>query len=592
MRKIANKDLVAFAAAIRSAARGGKGAMSIPVLLDMNIGDNMDEAFALALACNSPELELIGVSTSHGKDDPLLLATCQLLGAYGKTHIPVAPLGDKAPLVTHAYRNLVRRSVQEYSGPISPLAKAGSVDFMAERIGSVGNVTVISIARQTNIAALLRRYPRIARWIKEIVMMAGWPTQALPESNVLRDPEAVTSVLQSGVRFRMVGYEATLGCVLNDAHLKQLAQSREPGPQILTMYAEMWRRVGSTEFIMHDPLTVGLVCRPSLGRFVPNRILVQMAEGPGKGVVYTDLQSGWPVLLCTEVDTSRFLDFLLERVCPGRDGPIISHDPARWALSFTGAYRNTYYEGWSVADRGGENHILILILQGTLQITVQGLTRSVGPRCIVYIPAGCAYKIAAAGESLELYWLQFQIAVRQHGFSFTPLRAIPGLPVVAELGSTFDTLVSQAEQAISPWRLKLEERLAYQVHLLQLLVDLLSWTCTQHAQRDEKDAAILRAKRYIESHAHEPIDLESVSAYVGMSKYHLARTFRRMYSVSPLKYHRSLCMRKAQELLRLKHLSIKDVAKQVGYSTANAFSRAFHKEVGMSASEYRARLAD
>src|SRR5437899_5386280 len=60
------------------------------VLLDTDIGDDIDDAFALALALRSPELDLRGVTTVHGDAHTRALIVCRLLHAIGRDDIPVA----------------------------------------------------------------------------------------------------------------------------------------------------------------------------------------------------------------------------------------------------------------------------------------------------------------------------------------------------------------------------------------------------------------------------------------------------------------------------------------------------------------------
>src|SRR5690606_33823406 len=101
------------------------------------------------------------------------------------------------------------------------------------------------------------------------------------------------------------------------------------------------------------------------------------------------------------------------------------------------------------------------------------------------------------------------------------------------------------------------------------------------------DAALSKGKHFIESRVGENVNLDEISRHVGVSKYHFARSFKDVYGVSPLRYHRSIRMERARLLLQLGDLSIDEVARRVGYSSSSAFCTAFRKEVGVSPNQFK-----
>lgn len=70
----------------------------IKVLIDTDIGDDIDDALALALALNSPELDIVGITTVYGKTDARARLAAKILEMYGRDDIPVA-IGSSKPLV-------------------------------------------------------------------------------------------------------------------------------------------------------------------------------------------------------------------------------------------------------------------------------------------------------------------------------------------------------------------------------------------------------------------------------------------------------------------------------------------------------------
>src|ERR1700733_3898859 len=60
------------------------------VIIDSDIGDDIDDAFALALALHSPELKILGVTTTFGDTELRAKLTDRFLGEAGRPDIPVA----------------------------------------------------------------------------------------------------------------------------------------------------------------------------------------------------------------------------------------------------------------------------------------------------------------------------------------------------------------------------------------------------------------------------------------------------------------------------------------------------------------------
>src|SRR5215470_18889022 len=76
-----------FILCLASAAWAQNGAEKI--IIDTDIGDDVDDAFALALAVKSPELKVLGVTTTFGDTETRARIVDRLLGEVGRTDIPV-----------------------------------------------------------------------------------------------------------------------------------------------------------------------------------------------------------------------------------------------------------------------------------------------------------------------------------------------------------------------------------------------------------------------------------------------------------------------------------------------------------------------
>lgn len=98
-------------------------------------------------------------------------------------------------------------------------------------------------------------------------------------------------------------------------------------------------------------------------------------------------------------------------------------------------------------------------------------------------------------------------------------------------------------------------------------------------------------KRYLDEQYTHNVTLEELSARFHISKCHLLRVFKQIYGVTPVHYARMVRMNKAKERISFTSMSMTQIARQLGFSSANAFSRAFAGEEGVPPTYYRSEYA-
>lgn len=89
-----------------------------------------------------------------------------------------------------------------------------------------------------------------------------------------------------------------------------------------------------------------------------------------------------------------------------------------------------------------------------------------------------------------------------------------------------------------------------------------------------------RSRDHIDRTFAEPIDLDTLAAIAGMSKYHFLRSFRTTYGITPAAYVSQRRIERAQDLLRSANLTVTEVCVAVGYSSLGSFSTRFADIVG------------
>ncbi|WP_244852360.1 MULTISPECIES: AraC family transcriptional regulator [unclassified Bacillus (in: firmicutes)] len=98
---------------------------------------------------------------------------------------------------------------------------------------------------------------------------------------------------------------------------------------------------------------------------------------------------------------------------------------------------------------------------------------------------------------------------------------------------------------------------------------------------------INKAALFAQKHYDKPIGLDDLVEASGLSKYHFTRLFHKTTSMTPLNYLTKIRLDKAMEWLLTSDQSIQEIARKVGYSNGNYFSKVFHKRMGMSPGQFR-----
>lgn len=282
---------------------------SVPVLLDTDIGSDIDDAFAVALILHSPELDLRAVTTVSGDTNARARLVAKMLWVDGRRNVPVAAgvPGKKLDIPQAPWGD----------GFTSPsLMKEPAVELMKSTIDRApGKIVLMAIGPLTNVAALLRQYPGEKQKIREIVLMGGsiahgyspgsGPT---PEYNIAADAPAAQVVFTSGVPILMAPLDVTARLQLDEAHRQTIFAKHTPLTDALQALYKLWGQPTPT---LHDPMAVSLFLDPQL--CTTRHLAVQVDD---KGM--TRVEEGKPAnaVVAVQTDPARFIAFYVHRVAP------------------------------------------------------------------------------------------------------------------------------------------------------------------------------------------------------------------------------------------------------------------------------------
>ena len=294
----------------------GLAAEQIPVLFDTDIGDDIDDAIALALALQSPELDVRGVTTVFGFVDLRTRLAWKELVLYNRKDVALAtgagdPLLDP-PLIPKA------RQFEVLTEADTPPDKAHrrAAEFLIETLlASKDKLTLVPVGPLTNIALALRLEPRIKAKIERIVLMGGSFKRLISEWNIQRDRAAAQIVFSSGLPIVAVGLDVTLQCKLEPRDLVRLRAAQNPATKFLVKLIELWQdgKPGQTP-ILHDPLAVAAVFRPDLITTETGTVEVETGSPLTFGMTMFKAAGMGTTRIATTVKVREFVDLLIDRL--------------------------------------------------------------------------------------------------------------------------------------------------------------------------------------------------------------------------------------------------------------------------------------
>jgi purine nucleosidase/pyrimidine-specific ribonucleoside hydrolase len=291
----------------------------IPIILDTDIGDSIDDAMALAFALRSPELDVRAVTTVIDDVESKTRLAWKMLGIFNRRDIPLA-MGAIEPLLDPVMATSSKEfEVLTRNDTIPDSARRRAVDLIVDTLlQSRGKITVVAIGPLTNIALALKADPRIKNNIERIVIMGGAYFNNQTEYNFKRDRTAAEIVFQSGVPITAVGLDVTSQGKLREKDLDQLRLATDPVGQftvrLLDLAEEETHEAHPT---LHDPLAIAAIFRPDVIDFQPGTVDIPLSGG-GQAVFKPQATSKTKV--GSKVNAAAFLDLFTERMSRGSGG--------------------------------------------------------------------------------------------------------------------------------------------------------------------------------------------------------------------------------------------------------------------------------
>lgn len=285
------------------------GPQGVPskVIFDTDIGDDIDDAYALALLLRSPEVQVLGVTTAFQDTHLRARLAERFLRAAGRGDVPVYE-GPKTAAASHFTQSKWAQGSPDRSYP-------DAIEFALDAIRkNPGQITLVAVTPLTNVGALVRKDPETFRKLKRVVLMGGsialgYGGKKEPEAewNIINDIAGAKALFGSGVPLYVMPLDST-EIPLDSARQAQLFGKKTGMTKALEELTAEWSAaVKHTSPTLFDVVAAAFAVKPEICPMIPMKIEVddqgftRKVDGPANANV------------CLESRTGEFFDLLMAR---------------------------------------------------------------------------------------------------------------------------------------------------------------------------------------------------------------------------------------------------------------------------------------
>ncbi|MEQ7010465.1 nucleoside hydrolase [Actinopolymorpha sp. B17G11] len=280
------------------------------VILDTDIGSDVDDALALAMLFGATDIELLGVTTVYGDVDLRARIARRLARLAGHDGLAVASGAERPLSGAEAWWAGFEGQLYSDLGGEVFMEDVTAAEFLAQTAADIpGELDVVAVGPLTNLAAAIRTDPAFVSNVRRVYVMGGrFDVREQAEHNFKCDAEAAAEVFASGIPVTVVGLEITTRARIGPDELAPIAAAGALGRQIEAEVHQWWQYTEHQWNHPHDPIAVLAMLRPDLlGLTGPVRVRVE-PEGDLAGVSVAE-----PVPVGEGVDTAR-ATYVVDRI--------------------------------------------------------------------------------------------------------------------------------------------------------------------------------------------------------------------------------------------------------------------------------------
>lgn len=270
------------------------GGDKVPLILDTDIGSDIDDAVCLAYLLRQPRCELLGVTTVSGMPRERAALADAVCRAAGRRDVPVHSGIDQGFMLGTVQPGCSQAAVLpkfEHRAP-SEFKNYTAVNFLREQIHArPGEITLLAIGPMTNLGALFTLDPEVPKLLKRLVLMCGVFTNRLAgvgplEWNALCDPIATALTYKAPVAgHTSIGLEVTCKCKMESGEcIKRFREAGGPLNVVAAM-TEVWAS-HREKVTFHDPLAATVIFKPEICEYQDGQVDVELLSSRVKGMTH------------------------------------------------------------------------------------------------------------------------------------------------------------------------------------------------------------------------------------------------------------------------------------------------------------------
>ena len=290
----------------------------IKVILDTDIGSDIDDAVALAYLLSQPRCNLLGITTCTGEAIQRAEMASAMCRHVGRDDIPIHSGAPQALLVDIRQKRAPQAAALGDRNRRRDFPENTAVEFLRQTIRRhPGEVVLLTIGPVTNAALLFATDPEIPALLKSIVLMCGnFFNQMRGEWNAINDPHATAIVYGNGRHARppqhvSFGLDVTTRCRMpaDDVRKRFTAKVLQP----VRDFAEVWFK-HTAELTWHDPLAAACIFERDICHYQQGRVTVSLCEPTLGWTVFDPRSEDKPHTVAADVSPDRFFDHYFEIV--------------------------------------------------------------------------------------------------------------------------------------------------------------------------------------------------------------------------------------------------------------------------------------
>lgn len=306
---------------------GEKGAVTVTTKIILDTDPGIDDAAAITLALNHPEIEVALMTTVVGNVtvDKTTINALKLAEFY-QSDVPIAKGAAQPLLRVHEDASYVH-GVSGLAGADLPTPSrqplpSHAVEAMRQTLlAATEPLTLVPIGALTNVALLFSQYPEVKAKVDRIVLMGGGlfagNTTSHAEFNIYTDPHAAKMVFAAGVPLVMVGLDVTTKALLSPANLTRLADLGRAGAMLRQLFWHYHDESAPAGIAMHDVCAIFYLLHPDKVKTVDYYVDVVVA-GPAAGATVADIRRAYHettnATVCLDIDVAFFNQWFMDNI--------------------------------------------------------------------------------------------------------------------------------------------------------------------------------------------------------------------------------------------------------------------------------------